>query len=116
MSDIENRARDLLAALTKIRDSTFRDAAALRGIADLAINADKAGDYKATSSDGFVLVPVGAEKDAERYQYIRWIAAGDPVEFGIIEDAAFSAHYGDAAQFDLNIDGLIAARPEVPDA
>lgn len=63
--------------------------------------------------EGFVLVPVETQKDAERYQYIRWIAAGDPVEFGIIEDAAFPAHYGDAAQFDLNIDALIAARPEV---
>lgn len=35
----------LLAVLQLIRDSTFRDAAALRGIADDAINRYKAGDF-----------------------------------------------------------------------
>lgn len=59
--DVEQRARELLAALVKIRDSTFRDAAALRGIADMAINADHAGDFRSTSltpPEGCVLVPV----------------------------------------------------------
>ncbi|HBP02423.1 MAG TPA: hypothetical protein DD677_04470 [Stenotrophomonas sp.] len=42
----EARAESLLAALVKIRDSTFRDAAALRGIADMAINSDRARDFK----------------------------------------------------------------------
>lgn len=57
----EKRARELLAALVKIRDSTFRDAAALRGIADMAINSDRAGDFNAaalTPPEGYVLVPV----------------------------------------------------------
>lgn len=35
----------LLDALTKIRDSTFRDAASLRAIADDTINRAVAGDY-----------------------------------------------------------------------
>ncbi|HHB9431266.1 TPA: hypothetical protein ACOEOA_000282 [Stenotrophomonas maltophilia] len=42
----EARAEGLLATLVKIRDSTFRDAAALRGIADMAINSDRARDFQ----------------------------------------------------------------------
>ena len=64
--DVEQRARELLAALVKIRDSTFRDAAALRGIADMAINSDRAGDFNAvalTPPDGFVLVPINPTRD-----------------------------------------------------
>ncbi len=39
-----NSTQQLLEALVKIRDSTFRDAASLRAIADEAINRYKAGD------------------------------------------------------------------------
>lgn len=46
MKHVEKRVSALLMALTKIRDSTFRDAAALRGIADQAISSDKAGDFR----------------------------------------------------------------------
>lgn len=46
MKNSEKRVASLLAALTKIRDSTFRDAATLRGIADQAISSDKAGDFR----------------------------------------------------------------------
>lgn len=51
-------------------------------------------------------------KDAKRYRFIRAIAAGDPVEFGLIDDAAYVAHYGHPQQFDFNIDQLISAHPE----
>ena len=37
---------ELLAMLIKIRDSTFRDAACLRGMADLVIQQYIAGDFK----------------------------------------------------------------------
>ena len=46
MKHVEKRVSALLASLTKIRDSTFRDAASLRGIADQAISSDKAGDFR----------------------------------------------------------------------
>lgn len=38
--------KELLAVLIKIRDSTFRDAASLRGMADLIIQQYIAGDFK----------------------------------------------------------------------
>ncbi len=38
--------RELLKILEKIRDSTYRDAASLRAIADEGINRYKAGDFK----------------------------------------------------------------------
>ncbi|HHA2690821.1 TPA: hypothetical protein ACOEPG_002800 [Stenotrophomonas maltophilia] len=50
-----------------------------------------------------------AARDAERYRYIRSVAAGEPRDFGRIEDAAFAAHYGDPAQFDFNVDEQMAA-------
>ncbi|WP_288432731.1 hypothetical protein [uncultured Stenotrophomonas sp.] len=53
-------------------------------------------------------------RDAARYRYIRSIAAGEPHEFGWIEEAAFVASNGDPEQFDFNIDEQMAARPEVP--
>lgn len=61
MSAIEQRARMLLATLIKIRDSTFRDAASLRCIADMAINSDRSGDFHVAAinpPEGYVLVPV----------------------------------------------------------
>lgn len=54
-----------------------------------------------------------ALQDAARYWYIREIASGEPTAFGRIEDAAFAAHYGDPAQFDLNIDDQMVAVREV---
>lgn len=36
---------ELLAVLVKIRDSTFRDAASLRGMADQVISRYTAGDF-----------------------------------------------------------------------
>ncbi len=48
----------LVAALTKIRDSTFRDAASLRAIADAELNKYRAGDYASVAQgQGFVMVP-----------------------------------------------------------
>lgn len=37
---------ELVKVLEKIRDSTFRDAASLRAIADEVLNRYKAGDFK----------------------------------------------------------------------
>jgi hypothetical protein len=45
----------LLDALTKIRDSTFRDAASLRAIADDTINRFKAGDATPPAGAGEVV-------------------------------------------------------------
>lgn len=56
------RAEGLLAALVKIRDSTFRDAAALRGIADMAINSDRARDFKLAARQ-----PVGKHGEGEEF-------------------------------------------------
>lgn len=46
-------------------------------------------------------------KDAERYRYIRTLAAGRPEAFGPVEDAAFAASYGDPGKFDFNIDAAM---------
>lgn len=50
------------------------------------------------------------DQDAARYRCIRDIAAGDPYEFGEVDNAAFTAIHGNPEQFDMNIDLLLAER------
>lgn len=103
MSDIEKRARELLAQafacdLSELSPEEVRAARAV-----LAYQASL------TPPEGYA----EAIRDAARYRYIRGVAAGEPTDFGQIEDAAFAAHYGDPAQFDFNIDEQMAGFPEV---
>lgn len=111
MNDIEKRARELLAAEFE-KDGETIMAEHVRG--DLLghewpTHAIRAIIAALTPPEGYWR----ALQDAARYRYIREIASGEPTAFGRIEDAAFAAHYGDPAQFDLNIDDQMAARPEV---
>lgn len=103
MDAIETKARELLVQAFACDPSELSPEEVRAGRAVLAYQA------ALTPPEGYA----EAIRDAARYRYIRGVAAGEPTDFGKIEDAAFAAHYGDPAQFDLNIDGQIAARPEV---
>lgn len=109
MNDIEKRARELLAVAS---GWNVDDMVEHLGSDVCLFTAEEALD-----AVGAALTPLEgyeqAVQDAARYRYIREIASGEPTAFGRIEDAAFAAHYGNAAQFDLNIDDQMAARPEV---
>jgi hypothetical protein len=111
MTDIEKRARELLAAeLDAIRfpamAAEIRDETGYNSCGAAMVRAVVAA---ITPPEGYT----DAVRDAARYRYIRGVAAGEPTAFGRIEDAAFAAHYGDPVQFDFNIDEQMAGCPEV---
>lgn len=113
MNDIEKRAVECLAEAYRQKGQP--------GLASLIIEREGRansvwGDVALNAIIAALTPPEGYEQalqDAARYWYIRDIAAGEPSAFAQIEDAAFAAHYGNAAQFDINIDDQMAARPEV---
>lgn len=117
--DVEQRARELLAAeIEKIEG--YKLAAQIRAKLVAQIRAgSQLGPIMAVCHAAIIAALTPPEgyaemaRDAQRYRYIRSIAAGEPHEFGWIEEAAFVASNGDPNQFDLNIDEQMSARPEV---
>lgn len=106
--DVEQRARELLAFALMEKGEHLDALHALSGDMD-GTPAHRAIIAALTPPEGYAEMA----RDAQRYRYIRSIAAGEPHEFGWIEEAAFVASNGDPNQFDFNIDEQMAARPEV---
>lgn len=105
MSDIEKRARELLAA-EYVKEGRAVSAQETMQGHDLTAHAEyialRAIVAALTPPDGYVLVPVDVQKDAERYRFLRQYTVDSYLAGGIGE------------QLDLSIDAaMLAARLEV---
>jgi len=121
MTDIEKRARELLASEYEA-DGCMQLARMIRSgaVTDPVfgsvkiMRAMRAITAALTPPEGYVLVPVAVAKDADRYQWLRAKAGDSPEEFEVVADAAFAAHYGCPENLDINVDAaMLASRPEV---
>ncbi|MBB5875845.1 hypothetical protein [Xanthomonas sp. 3498] len=114
MADTEQRARELLAAEWD-RLGAAAPARQLRGgchappLIAAALNAISA----ALASQAKVQEDV--QRYADRYRFIEMLAAGEPEDFAVVEDAAFATHRGCEHNFGLNIDAAMLAAASAPE-